>query len=222
MIPLSGDTSLIAVRDDLDLTGSFTMNSRAGKDKIRWDDSEKNLKKYAGNVLGLQYQISNSANRNTTQREVYIAGSANATVANCDYSGSTKEWFPDLPEGTKMITLYSQKVGVGDSGSESRSHGIITRSGAYRCSYWSKANGGVSSGNYMQFSIVASSAGFLQGSSQVIFETVPTNFWRKSETVVQLSTARPYISCIFYALSKSYATNQGETQRYGMLSLEEV
>ena len=57
MIPLTGNVSLLAVRDDLDLTGNFSLRtSVAGKNKATWDSTTNlSLIGYRGNVLGEQY-----------------------------------------------------------------------------------------------------------------------------------------------------------------------
>ena len=201
-IPKTGDVSLVAVRDDVGVTGPFSMSSREAIEKLNWDSSDRSLTQYRANVLGNQY-MAGEATLSTYQKSSFRTGYAGSELGEPSGGNSLNVW-PDEPRHTHYYQLTSTPARDGDSWSENRHHGVLFGGGSVRVEAYTKQQG---DGRVLweKISLVASSDGFLQGAQDVLldYRVTPLN-WHlyRSFSPITVPASRPYLSLIFYALAK--------------------
>ena len=192
-IAKTGNVSLTALRQDLDMSAAGSMYERAilNKDGQR-SSGNVTLSAYRGNIVGGQLSFHPSA-------------AINATPSDRQYG--YKGWFSS-PGGTPIISgntirTYNTMPGSGGSPNgnscEYRVSGMVSEDGTYRFT------GNLSftrSLNYMlqtwQVRVIVSSSGYLNGPSQIapIAQSglTPGNF--SLNYTCSLTTAKPYLTLI--------------------------
>ena len=221
MIPKYGDVSLVAVRDDVGVTGSFSMNSREAKNKLNWDDSARALTQYKGNALGLQFLVGGRTLR-THERGVF-GDIYNGSEIGEPSGANSQDFFPDEPRQSQYLELRSKRAGNSDSWSENRHQAVFHGGGSVSASMYYKADGdGVYS--YFRLALLANSLGFLSGEQQIILDERPAvGNWRKyTSRRVDIPASLPYLTLILYSITSSQApANSSRTQQYTSLKLQE-
>ena len=224
-IPKTGNVSLVAVRNDLGLSGSFSMNSRAAKQKLNWDDSSRSLTQYRANCLGMQLQSGGMT------LSTYSVATSNAAYGGSivgEPSGANSQTkYPDLPRQTEYMVLESRRNGNADSWSENRHQAIVAPSGgASSTNILIELFGKTKTGNqyqYCQIAVIESSSGFLSGTQNTLLtRKVDLMNWGKfTNFSLYVSKDRPYVSVIIYSISKSGAqTGVVMTNYYTALSVK--
>lgn len=225
MIPKTGNVSLVAVRDDLDLTGNFSLRaSREAKDKLTWDTTtDISLLSFRGNVLGEQYKNGGSQ-RSSFQEALYNGGQGSATIET--KSTSSQSSFPDKPSTTQVIYIKSvPSIYAEDKGREVRHSGFITEGGSYRLRCHVARMNSSRAMQYSKIAVVQHSAGWFSGASNVAHDDswgYGANYI-KYEKTINLQAGKPYVSVIVYAIcpANSDAYSFGECY-YTALQLDKI
>ena len=192
----SGSVSMVAVRDDLDLTGSNSFfNERAFRDKACNWDGPITLLEFRNNVLGQQNE-QGGANRHQFWPSAFNSG----------FTGGVADW-PDDTSKKCIRLIQTRPSSAQDAWSEARCQGIITESGQYQLTGKTNCRGNTSSGLYGKLAVISASAGYMAGATTTHVNREPVAAGSRDYTspVFTLSTAQPYISVIFYAVAKGYA-----------------
>ena len=217
MIPLTGNVSLVAVRNDVGKAGSFAMSSRAAKDKLCWDDSPRALTQYRGNAMGLQFE-SGGATLNTYEKS--SLGSYYGSQIGEPSGANSQNQFPDEPRQSQYLELRSKRQGNSDTWSENRHHAIVTYGAEIQVSMYFKAEG--TQFSYMRLAIIANSTGFLSGAQTLLEDKRPTTMgWRKhTSRRLVVPANKPYISVILYSISTAQENDYNfRVQQYTSLKL---
>ena len=233
MIPLTGNVNLLAVRDDLDLTGNFSLRTNVpGKNKATWDSTtDLSLNGYRGNVLGQQYDIDRGGVRvrHKVEKEWtnHNGSVGKVEVQNMDPSVDSRVEFPDNPRATQCFYLYVKRdTYTDDLTSEARHFGYITESGDYKVQcYVNKKNGTGGAEPYSKIAVIQNKSGYLSGAL-----TRPLDHkwgggdrWQKYENTVTLDVAKPYVTVIVYIVTSGRGTplRDGYTY-YTALQLDKI
>lgn len=212
-IPKTGDVSLLAVRDDVGVTGPFSMNSREAIDKLNWDSSKRSLTQYRGNVLGNQY-LAGEATLSTYQKATRRTSYRGSEIGEPSDADSQKTW-PDEPRHTQYYRLESRPVSTGDCWSENRHHGVLVGGGDVIVEAYVKAQGD-GTFHQMKISLVASMDGFLEGPQTVVLDFYMINgaYKRYRSNVMTVPSSHPYLSMIVYGIAKAGASTTGRLHEY--------
>ena len=194
--------SLLAVRDDCNQTGDFSLrNNPRGINKATWDASETPLRltEFAGNILG-QQDVKASASTRANYSHVGDTGSSSVV----DTTGPDSQlFFPNKPSATKMIqgsntpSEYAQ-----DTFCEMRHFGIHTgrqhRVEVHVCR--KNTNQGL---HYSKIAVICHERNWFSGESELVVneEWGYSQQWYKYEKVFQLPEEKPYVSVIVYCVS---------------------
>ena len=204
-IPKTGDVSLIAVRDDVGETGTFSMNSRAARDKLNWDSSERALTQYRGNILGCQteLELSNKDTLYTYQNGSFGTSYKGSEIGEPADADSQNVW-PNEPRHTQYFQLEGSSISSSDTWSEHRHIGYFPGGGKLKWEVYAKGTG---TGNwgFIQFTVVGNRDGFLSG-PQVLLDTKTdaSGAWRKTLGFnLNVNENRSYITIIIYCINKA-------------------
>jgi hypothetical protein len=207
-IPKTGNVSLVAVRDDVGATGSFSMNSREAIDKLNWDSSDRSLTQYRANVLGNQY-MAGEETLSTYKKATFRTSYNGREVGEPSPANSLNVW-PDEPRHTHYYELESKPVNSGDCWSENRHQGVLFGGGNVRVEAYTRQTG---DGRFLfeKISLVASSSGFLQGTQDILldYRVSPLNWNLYRSAVLTVPSSKPYLSLIFYALALDGGASTG-------------
>lgn len=220
-IPRVGDVSLLAVRDDVGKTGSFSMNSREATDKLNWDSSARSLTQYRGNVLGCQYLLGTKT-LSTYQKGTYNTSYKGSEIAE-PVSANSQDVWPDEPRHTQYFQLEgtSGSSSSGDRWSENRHFGILPGGGKVDWQVYLKGEG---SGNwsFAKVALVGNRDGFLTGPQTVISEVEEsTGTWRTKQGFnLNVSDKREYLTLIVYCVNRAGgSTSINRVQQYAGIRL---
>jgi hypothetical protein len=199
-IPKTGNVSLVAVRDDVGATGSFSMNRREAIDKLNWDSSDRSLTQYRGNVLGNQY-MAGGATLSTYQKSSFRTSYAGSEIGEPSPANSLNVW-PEEPRHTHYYSITSNPANSGDCWSENRHHGVLFGGGNVKVEFYTRQQG---DGRFLweKISLVACSDGFLQGNQNILldFRITRLNWNLYKSGVLTVPSSKPYLSLIVYALA---------------------
>jgi hypothetical protein len=221
----SGNVSLLAVRDDLDLTGNFSLRTNAaGKHKATWDDTtDLRLTEYRSNVLGQQYDKKTQTDERS--RNQFEQGNFNhngsigvAEVRDIDPAADSTTVFPDKPRATKNLYLRCNKAQyIDDVATEGRHFGFITEGGSYKVQcFVNKVIAGTGAEPYSKISIVQYRTGYMSGLATVKLDDAwgRGDRWVKYEKTVTLDADKPYVAVIVYAISRGQSTSLRNAECY--------
>jgi len=194
--------SLVAVRDDLDLTGNFSLRTdRAAKDKLTWDDTtDISLLSFRGNVLGEQYK-NGGPRRSGFVTATLNGGQGSESIETKDTN--SKSSFPEKPSTTKVIHIQSLPSNLAqDKGREVRHSGLITTGGSYRLRCHVARMNNNSMLQYSKIAVVQHKDGWFSGASSLKHndEWGHGTTYIKYEKTITLDAAYPYVSVIVYAI----------------------
>lgn len=218
----SSQSSLVAVRRDLDLSANGKITDRAVRNKVNNQSGNIALADFKGNVLGQQLALDNSA-----------WGGKEGNWVKLRYHATTHT-YGLYPASNSTITLSGNKYFVkqkgsgstSDKGCEARCLGKVSESGSYRLSGdWS---GDFARNNNTQLHIylMESSADWLSGSQRVAlgFEYFNEGSGdRKFSENVTLSTSFPYVTLILRNIQKAHSDiTQDYTHKFWDWKLEKI
>lgn len=185
--------SLVAVRQDLDLSAAGSILERPVLNRVNKRSGPINLSEHKGVAMGAQLTIVGNWN----------------DPPNLRYNGYKGYWpgrsgNPSISGDTIILEAALGGLGAGDASCEYRCPFKVTESGAYTLSghlnfnqdsYYRKTS--------WQIAIVTSPTGYLSGSTTTDFDTrgiydYNANFSHN----VNLTTARPYGVVVLYAIRK--------------------
>jgi hypothetical protein len=224
----SGNVSLLAVRDDLDLTGNFSLrNDSRGRNKATWDaTTDLSLLEYRNNVMGMQEiqrgQFDNK-NRGIFQQAFFLSGIGTAEVVNAVSDSQLS--FPDKPRATKMIKGRNQGLPTAaDNGTEMRHFGQHA-GGQHRLRAHVCRKNNNSTLHYSKIAVVCNSAGYLSGAESKVLndEWGYGSTWIKYEKTVNLPADKPFVTVIVYCISPANSDifSQCEVE-YTALQLDKI
>jgi hypothetical protein len=220
----SGDVSLLAVRNDLDLAGDFSLRTNAaGKNKATWDDTtDLRLSEYRKNVLGQQEIKSNS---NTRANWRGVGGTGSSSVIDVTNTPDSQIRFPNKPSATKMI--YGRNIGsefASDTFSEMRHFGRHA-GGNHKLSVHVQRLNNNSGLHYSKISVVCNSANYLSGAQTIAHDDrwgYGTS-WLGYEKTINLPADKPYVTVIIYTISPANSDSYKACEvKYNCLQLDKI
>lgn len=199
----TGNVSLLAVRDDLDQTGNFSLrNNSRGRNKATWDKTtDLSLLEYRNNVLGMQEIQSSSASRGVFQQALFLSGIGRATVVNA--VSDSRLSFPDKPSAEKMIFGENQGLTIAsDNGTEMRHFGKHT-GGQHRLRVHVCRKNNNSGLHYSKIAVVCNDSFWMSGAETIALDDKwgYGSSWIKYEKTVNLPAGRPFVTVIIYCIS---------------------
>lgn len=197
----SSQASLVAVRQDTDLSASGSILERAVLNKVNKQAGPVNLAEFKGNILGTQlnvYKCWGGPGREWKKRRWECGAVPYAAIygANAGVSGNRLQ-----------MTATEQGLGGGDAGMEARLCGIVSESGNYRLS--GKSHGRFSQYNStgeLHINLIATTGDYLAGPlDNVVYQVKSRAFANGDKSWsynISLSTAKPYITLILRNILK--------------------
>ena len=188
-IAKTGQVSLKAVREDLDIASAGSISERAVKNKVQ-NNGGVSLSEFRGNILGIQYETYNTSaaswdkKRNRTAGTGYLMNNPNIRT------DGARVYVP-------CTDNYSQDIGV-----EARLTGKVLESGNYTLS-------GSSFGEYdtfyyngeMHINLIANTSGYLVGVNNILVDKRHNLTFGMGDKTwsypVSLTTSQPFITVVF-------------------------
>ena len=206
-IAKTGNVSLQAIRQDLDLAGAGSMNERALRDKIQNKSGAISLNQFRGNILGMQYLTYNTSEAGWNKLRDRTAGTGYLMNQPNIRTDGARVYVP-------CTDNYSSDIGV-----EARLTGKVLESGAYTLS---GSSFGEFDTNYyngeMHINLIANAGGYLQGVNSILIDQRHNLTWAMGEKTwsytVSLSTSRPFITVVFRNIHKSGGRGTTTTHQF--------